>query len=634
LAEATVLGRILTGVGEAEPRLLLIRNADSLDEASARALRTLLAGGTAAGWAVVVEGPLAAGSPAEQLVAALQRQTDDERFECCRVIRLEGPSKHGDEAPVLPQRGSSVELLDILAAASTPLPAAIVGSAALSTYRGCSPRSSWVDLDGLLHCERAQLVDSLLVVPRTSDEEAPLTQVQAADCRALLAGLDEVLSGDDPLRASLRATLAARGNAPGAWQAAMDAGADALSRGDAATARQLLDGAASSAGAAAPPQLSLLRAKARIYCADPEAALRCADEGITRCTTGDPTAAALHNVAGQAAELSDQHKKARLSFEASCELSDAQDDTWAAADARAGKARQLSAADDFVAAAAAYGEEARVLEKAGLPHATARALARRAVCMAQAGATEQAIKELQRAAERLAGSKEPSTALLESQMLMGRVFRFAGKRDQAKKALLMAAEAASLHAASDIEGQARLGLARLFLEGMPAQGAGRGEALRDGREAAEAVLIIARALGDQPLEAEAEGILGELSYRAGDWDGALSSLARQEQLWRDSGRISEQVDVALRRAQVASRCERWDDSLSAADSALALASRRRLHELAAQAQLLRGETLQNLDKGSDALAAFSEAERLYSSLGAAFTSQAAAAAERARQAVG
>jgi len=634
LAEAAVLGRILTGIGEAEPRLLLVRNADYLDEASARALRTLLAGGTAAGWAVILEGPLLAGSPAEQLVTALQRQTDDERFEGCRVMCLEGPSGDGEEAPALPQRGSSVELLDILAAASVPLPAAVVGSTALSVYRGCSPRSSWVDLDGLLHCKRAELVGSLLLVTGSEDDDEPLTQVQAADCRALLDGLCEVLGEDEPLRAPLRAVLAARGAAPDAWQAAMDAGAAALSRGDAGTARQLLDDAASRAGAAAPPELFLLRARARISCADPEAALRCADEGIAHCKPGEKIAAALHNAAGAAAELNDQYKKARLNFDTACELIDGENDTWDAAAAHAGTARQLSASDDFVAAAAAYGEEARVLEKAGLPNATARALARRAVCMAQAGATEQAIKELHRAAERLSGGKNPSSSVLESQMLMGRVFRFAGKRDQAKKALSMAADAASLHAATDIEGQARLGLARLFLEGMPAQGAGRGEALRDGREAAEAVLTIARALGDQPLEAEAEGILGELSYRAEDWDGALSSLARQEQLWKDSGRISEQVDVALRRARVASRCERWDDSLGAADSALALASRRRLHELAAQAQLLRGETLQSLDKRADALAAFSEAERLYSSLGSAFTNQSAAAAERARQAVG
>jgi tetratricopeptide (TPR) repeat protein len=380
--------------------------------------------------------------------------------------------------------------------------------------------------------------------------------------------------------------------------------------------------------------LSLLRARAQIACGDPETALRCAEEGIANCDESDVDCAALHNAAGQAAELLDQRKKASRSFSAACELTASSDGPWDAAEARAGKARQLGAADDFVAAAAAFGEEARVLEHAGLSNGTARALARRAVCMAQAGATDQAIKELQRAAERLSGGEEPVSSVLESRMLMGRVFRFAGKREQAKKALAMAAETAALHAAADIEGQARLGLARLFLEGMPAQGAGRGEALRDSREAAEAVLKIARTLADHPLEALAEGILGELSYRAEDWDGALSSLSRQEQLWKSGGRVGEQVDVALRRARVAARCERWEDSLSAADSALALASRRRLHELAAQAQLLRGETLQSLDKSADALAAFSEAERLYSSLGSAFTSQAAAASERARQAVG
>ncbi len=268
LAEAAVLGRILTGIGEAEPRLLLIRNADCLDEASARAMRALLAGGTAAGWAVVLEGPLLAGSPAEQLVAALQRQTDDERFECCRVVCLTGPVGDDEDAPVLPQRGSSVELLDILAAASVPLPAAIVGSTALSAYRGCSPRSSWVDLDGLLHCKRAELVGSLLLVAGSGDEDVPLTQVQAADCRALLESLSEVIGEDEPLRAPLRAVLSARGAAPDAWRAAMDAGAAALSRGDARTARQLFDDAASRAGAAAPPQLFLLRARARISCAD------------------------------------------------------------------------------------------------------------------------------------------------------------------------------------------------------------------------------------------------------------------------------------------------------------------------------------------------------------------------------
>ena len=634
LAEAEVLGRILTGIGEVEPRLLLVRRAEHLDEASARGLRALLAGGAAAGWAVVLEGPVLPESPADQLIKGLQRLGSDDRFESSRVVVLTGPPASDDAAPALPQRGSSVELLDILSAASLPLPTSIVGSVALSAYRGCSPRSSWVDLDGLLHAERASLTGALLTIEGMPPQESPRTQVQAADCRALLAGLKEVLHEGDPIRAPLTASMASAGEAPDAWRAAMTAGDDALTRGDATTARRLLDDAAAKAQAAAPPRLFLLQARAQIACGDPEKGLRCAKEGIASCDESHVDCAALHNAAGQAAELLDQRKKAIRSFAAACELTTSGDAHWDAAEARAGKARQLSAADDFVAAAAAFGEEARVLEHAGLSNGTARALARRAVCMAQAGATDQAIKELQRAAERLSEGEEPVSSVLESRMLMGRVFRFAGKREQAKKALAMAAEAAALHAAADIEGQARLGLARLFLEGMPAQGAGRGEALRDSRQAAEAVLTIARTLADHPLEASAEGILGELSYRAEDWDGALSSLSRQEQLWKSSGRVGEQVDVALRRARVAARCERWEDSLSAADSALALASRRRLHELAAQAQLLRGETLQSLDKSADALAAFSEAERLYSSLGSAFANQAAAASERARQAVG
>jgi tetratricopeptide (TPR) repeat protein len=637
LAESEVLARVLAGIGEVEPRLLLVRSADHMDESSSRVLQVLLAGSAAAGWTVALEGPLFSPSACERLVTAMTRVHSDERFDCARLLRLTGPAAGADDASALPKRGSSVELLDILAAAGLPLPCAVVGSEALSRYRGTSPRSGWVDFDGLLDCERAHSSEGMVFIAPASSatgDDAPRSQVEGADCRALRAAVEEVLGEADPLRTALMAALAARGEADDAWSAALEAGRAALLRGDALSASRYLDDSARRAAGRGGSQLSLLQSRARSAAGDPAGALRCAQEGIRLSGDGDPLAAALWSEAGGAEELLDQHGRAAESFAAAINLCDGDTPPRDAARARAGKARQLRVADDFVAAAAAHGEEARILEAAGLRSAAGHALARRAEAMAQAGATDQAIKELGRAAERLSGDQPPAAEVLEARMLMGRVFRFAGKGDQARQALALSADAAKLHAAADIEGQARLGLARLFLEGMPAQGAGRGEALRDGRAAAEAAIGIARGLGDCALEAAAEGILGELSYRCEDWDGALQSLTRQEELWQVAGRVGEQADVALRRSRVASRCDRLQDALEAADSALGLASRRRLHEVAAQAQLLRGENLQAQGKGSDALAAFSEAERLYSSLGPTFKNQASAASERARLSVG
>jgi len=637
IAEAEVLGRILAGVGEVEPRLLLVRSADHMDESSARVLQVLLAGSAAAGWIVALEGPLFSPGACDHLVAAMTRAHGDERFDCARLLHLAGPVAGDEDASGLPKRGSSVELLDILAAAGLPLPCAVVGSEALSRYRGTSPRSGWIDLDGLLDCGRAHSGEGMVFIAAASnaaDDVAPRSQVQAADCRALRAAVEEVLDESAPLRTTLVAALAARGEGDDAWSAALNAGRAALLRGEPQSASRYLDDSARVAAGRGGSELALLQSRARSAAGDPAGALRCAQDGLRVAGEGNPHSAALWSEAGAAEERLDQTGKAAESFANAIKLCDGDTDPRDAARAKAGKARQLRAAEDFVAAAAAHGEEAQVLEQAGLRDAAGRALARRAEAMAQAGATDQAIKELGRAAERLSANQPPAAEVLEARMLMGRVFRFAGKRDQARKALALSAEAAQLHASADIEGQARLGLARLYLEGMPAQGAGRGEALRDGRAAAEATVSIARGLGDCALEAAAEGILGELSYRSEDWDGALQSLARQEELWEVAGRVGEQADVALRRSRVASRCDRPQDALEAADSALSLASRRRLHELAAQAQLLRGENLQAQGKGSDALAAFSEAERLYSSLGPSFKNQAAAASERARLAVG
>ncbi len=633
LAEGTVLGRLLQALGELEPQVLWIRSAVDLDEASARALRVLLGSGAAAGWAVLLEGPLGSDSPAQRLLADLSFYSEDERFPSCRVAHITARVEAQTEPPPLPKRGSSVELLDILAAAGTSLPVEVIGSLALSQHRGCSPRSNWVDLSGLLEAGRAELSAGLLTLTGNQPNEPPLSVVQVADCQALLRGVEETLEDSNPLQLRTRAILAGRSGLPGSWMLHLEAGRYALERNEPFAARAAFEEATALSGAQLPYELVALRCQALLACGEAEAALRCAGPWLKQPETG-LSSAELLIAAGQAASLLERRGEAGAHFEAACTLAHSSDKPFEHARALTGRATLLCDSGDFVEAAAAFGEEARILEQQEHAGPTARALAQRALCMAQAGATDQAIKELKRAAERLKKVSPAEPSALETRMLMGRVFRFAGKREQAIKALSIAADSANQHAAAHIEGQARLGLARLHLEGMPAQGAGRGEALREARAAAELALPIARGLGDLPLEADCEAILGELSYRAEDWDGALASLSRQERLWTACGRSRGQIDVALRRSRVATRCERWDESLKAANAALSQATRRKLHELAAQAQLLRGETLAKLDRSADALAAFSEAQRLYGSLGAAFAGQAAAAAERARQSVG
>ncbi len=70
-------------------------------------------------------------------------------------------------------------------------------------------------------------------------------------------------------------------------------------------------------------------------------------------------------------------------------------------------------------------------------------------------------------------------------------------------------------------------------------------------------------------------------------------------------------------------------SFKAANEALLLASKRRLPEQSAQAQLARADALEMMERGPEALAALSEAQRIFSGLGKAFAGQAAAAQERA-----
>ena len=173
-------------------------------------------------------------------------------------------------------------------------------------------------------------------------------------------------------------------------------------------------------------------------------------------------------------------------------------------------------------------------------------------------------------------------------------------------------------------------LGRFFLEGLPVQGPERGEALREARAATEAALSMARGCGRADLEAAAEGLLGELSWRGEDWAGALASLGRQQVLWAGVGRADREVDVAIRRSQLAGRRGAWDDAFKAANDALMLATRRRLAERSGHAQMARGEALAALDRKDEALASFTEAHRVFSSLGAQTEAHAAAAERRAR----
>jgi tetratricopeptide (TPR) repeat protein len=214
---------------------------------------------------------------------------------------------------------------------------------------------------------------------------------------------------------------------------------------------------------------------------------------------------------------------------------------------------------------------------------------------------------------------------------MGLVFREAGSRDKARQALGLAAKVAGANAAPVQEAEARLHLARFYIEALPTQGKERGEALRAAREAADQALGLARALGRDDLEAGAEEVLGELSWRAEDWDEALASLERQQGAWRRAGRASKEVDAAIRSSRLAARREQWDEAFASANSALMQATRKRLPEQTAQGQMARAEALAGMGRKDEALAALTEAQRIFGSLGEEFAAQGRAAEQRARR---
>ena len=615
-----VLARVLAAVGDVEPRALLVRDADAMDDGSIRAFAALLAGREAPGWALILQHDGPPSPPVEVLARTL------DRIPGATVQRVEVTATSADEGPSLPRRGSAVELLDVMGASPVPLPADVVGSQALSTFRGCSPRSGWLDLQGLLDAGRAIQDGPMLQLSGewtpTSDAGSALAK---ADCRALRAAVAEVLSEDDPLLWPLVAALALAGDEPAAPSLALAAGRRALARGDAHDAIRWFD-RAEGGGAA---DLPTLRARAARLAGAPDVARRVAGEAL-RSGLSD---AALQLAAGVGAIAGHRPSTAWGRLEQAAAAASAAGELEVLAAARLAHGRLLEEAGDFGPAARLLGEAAQACERSGAPRKAARAFAARAVCMGKAGAAERAMKELGLARERAADPEDPHPAVLDVRILMGVVFRDSGSRESARKALALAAKKAAEHADPLREADARLMLSRFFLEAIPVKGKERGEALRDGREAAEAVVRLARGMGRSDLEAEGEALLGELSWRAEDWTSALESLGRQQALWKAAGRAAREADVAIRRSRLAGRQERWQEAFEAANQALLLATRRRLPEQTAQAQLARSEALEKLDRAEEALAAVAEAQRILSGLGEAFAGQAAAAEQRARQLV-
>ena len=499
------------------------------------------------------------------------------------------------------------------------VPADAVGSSALASYRGRSPRGGWEDLQGLLEAKAAALPGGSV---RLRKRRPSPGVVRRADARALRDAVAEVLAADDPTRGRLLARLAAAGGGRDAASFSRAAAADALARGEAEAAEGLL--AAAGPAAAAP----LVRAQAARLRDDPATALRHAEAAVD-AGEGLP---ALYELA-LATWRGGRTGPAQARFEALAEEADALDAQDVVGTARFAQGCILEEEGDFVGAARVHGDAAKAYDAAGDDLQAARAFARRAVAMAKAGAPDRAVRELRLAMERAPDLDDPRPAALDVRILVGVVFREAGSRDKARQALGLAAEKAHRHAAPDREAEARLLAARFHLEAMPVRGAERGEAMRDGREAAEAAVGLARGSGLGAVEAEAEAVLGELAWRSEDWDGASASLDRQAVLWGRARRPAKEVDVAIRRGRLAGRRDDWETAFRAAVAALTLASKRRLKEQAAQAQLLRGEALENLDRASEALDAFAEAQRIYSALGAGFEAQARAAEQRARQAI-
>jgi tetratricopeptide (TPR) repeat protein len=611
--------------------LVLLLRPEECDDASLRALRSLLLGGEAAGWAIVVTS--VDSGAMKVLIERVKEAAADDRLPSAALVMVPAPTRPdvAEADPVAAASASSAtpdepevgpELHSILSAAPVPLPADVVGAPSLAAYRGRAPRGGWEDLQVLLDTDVATLSGGLVRLRRRSGRPGV---VRRADARALRDAVAEVLPEVDPVRGRLLAGLAAAGGGPTAAVFAIRAAVEALERGEAEAAEKLLVAAGPAAHA------PLLRAQAARLRDDPVSAQRHAEAAVA-AASGDDVLPALLEVALATWALG-RGAQAQECFEALAVEAEAREADDFLGLARFSLGRVLEEEGDFVAAAKIHGDAAKAFDRASDDLQAARAFARRAVAMAKAGAPDRAVRELRLAMERASDLDDPRPAALDVRILVGVVFREAGSRDKARQALGLAADKANRHADPEREAEARLLSAQFHLEAIPVRGSERGEALQDGREAAESAIRIARGAGLVALEAAAEGVLGELSWRAEDWAGAGVSLDRQAALWGRARRPAKEVGVAIRRGRLAGRQGDWETAFRAAVAALTLASKRRLKEQAAQAQLLRGEALENLERGGEALDAFAEAQRIYSALGSSFEAQARAAEQRARQSI-
>ena len=607
---AAVLGRLLAAAGDLSPRLVLLRDPGRADASSLAALRLVLAGGNGAGTAWIIEGPLAEG-PVSRLLAPIRRAGADERFEGPVIAEVSPPAGE-DASPNPAGRGTATELLAMLQSGGLPYPEEALVGPTLHAYRGQAPRATLQDLEGLLHAGRARVEGGWVV---TDDHGAPGPgPLRRGDARALLDALDDAPT-ERGAGGALRAALATAAGLGSASEFAAAAATELLERGDALGALRCLEGVPLS-----DPELALLAARARLEVGDPATAQRLVRDAILADRASVGTRDALHLLGGRLAALAGDDAAATKHLEAS-ELPEA-----------ALLLGQLhEQAGRYHEGAAAAAEAARAFEGNGDPLGAARAFAQRARCIAGAGKAPRALQELKHAMKRTPDPDDPRAGALDVRIAMGFIFREAGDREKARQALGLAARRAHLHALADREAGARLSLARYFLEALPVRGAERGEALSAGREAAEGAIQLARGIGRADLEAQAESLLGELAWRSEDWTGAADALEREQELWTQAGNLVEVVDVALRRGQLASRREDWQGAFEAANAAQTQAQRRRLTSKLAQAQMLRAEALEHLDRRSEALSALQEAQRIYGSLGEAFAAQAGAAERRAQQ---
>ncbi len=624
------LARILAAAGDLAPRLVLLRAPDHADLPSLSALRTVLASGRGAGTAWLIEGPIADGSAVQRVLAPVLRAAADPRFDG-PVYATITPADGDEVSPNPPGRGTAAELLAMLQSGGVPVPEGLLGTRALTEYRGQAPRATFQDLEGLLHAGRAVVVDGWVSADaHGAPDPGPLAR---ADARALHDAVADSPWASHPAGLSLRAGLALAGELATATALAIDAGEALLDRGDALGAQRWLDRAASWLGGAAPPGLSLLRARAARILGDRASASRLAREALLNGTAQGRELAELHLEAGRLAILEGDDKTAQKHLDVVTSVAAESDALLLTAEAHLLLAELHEAGGHFHPGASAAAEAAKAFERAGDTLSAARAFATRAICIAHAGHGPRALQELKHAMKRTPDPEDPRPGALDVRIAMGLIFREAGDREKARQALGLAAKRAHAHALADREAIARLNLARFHLEALPVRGAERGEALSAGREAAEAAIQQARGVGRPDLEADAEALLGELAWRSEDWSGAAVALEREQELWTQAGNAVRVVDVALRRGQLASRRDDWAGAFDAANAALSQAQRRRLTSKLAQAHLLRGEALQHLERKDEALQSLQEAHRIFASMGDEFAAQAGAAERRARQLV-